>query len=175
MQAKEKLKLRQGLRLNQNCCWRKKKTEWYGIGWYFQKRRWKSLGRCQFFVFPITILFFFLNLVFLSLRDSFLVVLLWSNCVVLNPLTLLVEHEVLFDENSGNCTPSKMAPCVCTRVWNINPLSLLCYFSNCFWFLASRNQSFIPQDFSIRFKATCFTGGGFPLCDSGITFIVPID
>lgn len=127
------------------------------------------------FCFPYHYTIFFFNLVFLSLRDSFLVVLLWSNCVVLNPLTLLAEHEVLFDENSGNCTPSKMAPCVCTRVWNINPLSLLCYFSNCFWFLASRNQSFIPQDFSIRFKATCFTGGGFPLCDSGITFIVPID
>lgn len=131
----------------------------------------------NFFVFPITILVF--------LKFSFLIIerflscctlnSLWSTCVVLNPLTLLVEHEVLFDENSGNCTPSKMAPCVCTRVWNINPLSLLCYFSNFFWFLASSNKSFIPQDFPIRFKATCFTGGGFPLCDSGITFIVPID
>ena len=174
MQAKEKLKLRQGLRLNQNCCWRKKKLNGMGLGGISKKEDGKVWVDANF-LFSLSLYYFFLNLVFLSLRDSFLVVLLWSNCVVLNPLTLLVEHEVLFDENSGNCTPSKMAPCVCTRVWNINPLSLLCYFSNCFWFLASSNQSFIPQDFSIRFKTTCFTGGGFPLCDSGITFIVPID
>lgn len=58
MQAKEKLKLRQGLRLNQNCCERKKKLNGMGLGGISKKEDGKVWVDANF-LFSLSLYYFF--------------------------------------------------------------------------------------------------------------------